>query len=461
MPEVNLGKVVGPKGSDGAQGPAGADGLSAYEQAQAGGYSGSELEFNQQLAGLSDGPFVPESDKGVASGVATLDSTGKVPSGQLPSMDYIPTSQKGAASGVASLDATGKLEETQKPDYTASEVGAVPTTRTVNGKSLSADVVLTGDDIKTSASDNTPIGDVVSVLGGATTPQAALANLGAGVRPNLLINPFFEVNQRGQTSYSGTSYAVYTVDGWLLNNAETATVNVLSNGVQIVAGTVTAQFRQYLESLSDGVYTLSFLFTDGSLGYAVYEKSGTAYTRKDYAGSDVWGLGMQDTGGKPTAFAFVRAGMSAAPVASKLESGEGQTLAYQDDTGAWQLLPQPESDYATQLALCQRYQLRLPYGPSQNYAPIGFGWAQTASSIRILIPTPVTMRANPVISYLSGDISGISLICNGKAVVPTAISQIAVQNYGVAIEFAASDATANMPCVMRMTNAYMMLDANL
>lgn len=295
---------------------------------------------------------------------------------------------------------------------------------------------------------------------GATTPQGALANLGAGVRPNLLINPFFQVNQRGQTSYSGT-YDVYTVDGWLLNNAETATVNVLSNGVQIVAGTVTAQFRQYLESLPDGVYTLSFLFTDGSLGYAVYEKSGTAYTRKDYAGSDVWGFGMQDTSGKPTAYMYVQAGMSAAPVASKLESGDGQTLAYQDDTGAWQLLPQPESDYATQLALCQRYQLSLPYGASKNFAPIGFGWAQTASSIRILIPTPVTMRANPVISYLSGDISGISLICNGKAVVPTAISHIAAQNYGVAIEFAVSDATANMPCVMRMTSAYMMLDANL
>ena len=189
---------------------------------------------------------------------------------------------------------------------------------------------------------------------GATNPQAALAALGAGVRPNLLINPFFQVNQRGQTSYSGT-YSAHTVDGWLLNQQKTATLNVQSNGVQIVAGAGTAQFRQYLESLSDGVYTLSFLFTDGSLGYAVHEKSGTAYTRKDYTGSDVWGMGMQDTSGKPTAYMYVQAGMSAAPVASKLESGEGQTLAYQDDTGAWQLLPQPESDYATQLAKCQRY----------------------------------------------------------------------------------------------------------
>lgn len=222
---------------------------------------------------------------------------------------------------------------------------------------------------------------------GATTPQGALANLGGGVRPNLLINPFFEVNQRGQTSYSGT-YGVYTVDGWLLNNAETATVNVLSNGVQIVAGTVTAQFRQYLESLPDGVYTLSFLFTDGSLGYAVYEKSGTTYTRKDYTPSNVWGFGMQDTSGKPTAYMYVQAGMSAAPVASKLESGEGQTLAYQDDTGAWQLLPQPESDYATQLAKCQRY-LLLSIAGDYRASYI------STNAIIFVVPIPVTMRVSP------------------------------------------------------------------
>src|SRR5699024_211708 len=34
---------------------------------------------------------VSEADVGVANGVAELDSTGKVPASQLPSMDYIPT----------------------------------------------------------------------------------------------------------------------------------------------------------------------------------------------------------------------------------------------------------------------------------------------------------------------------------------------------------------------------------
>lgn len=353
MPEVNLGKVVGPKGSDGAQGPAGADGLSAYEQAQAGGYSGSELEFNQQLAGLSDGPFVPESDKGVASGVATLDSTGKVPSGQLPSMDYIPTSQKGAASGVASLDATGKLEETQKPDYTASEVGAVPTARTVNGKSLSADVVLTGEDIKTSATDNTPIGDVVSVLGGATTPQGALANLGAGVRPNIADNGNLidAVNQRQFTS---TTQVGRILDRWeIVSNATINVTYTKGNGLLLQnlgsAGNLFLTQKRERKLEEEKKYTLSVLtdkglFSDSlSPGESSYPTSGLYFSVVNRSGYGVFEIGVL-SGGNSFLVKYV-----------KIEDGEGQTLAYQDDTGAWQLLPQPESDYATQLAKCQRY----------------------------------------------------------------------------------------------------------
>lgn len=40
---------------------------------------------------------------------ATLDDTGKVPSSQLPAMDYIPTSEKGQPGGVPVLDENGKL----------------------------------------------------------------------------------------------------------------------------------------------------------------------------------------------------------------------------------------------------------------------------------------------------------------------------------------------------------------
>lgn len=75
--------------------------------------------------------------------------------------DYIPTSEKGANSGVATLGADGVLTESQRPTYTASDVGArptswtptaadvgaVPTSRTVNGKALSANITLNASDV--------------------------------------------------------------------------------------------------------------------------------------------------------------------------------------------------------------------------------------------------------------------------------------------------------------------------
>ena len=59
--------------------------------------------------------FIPMTQKGQAGGVASLDSSGKVPAGQLPEMDFIPDSEKGAANGVATLGADGKLTDTQVP----------------------------------------------------------------------------------------------------------------------------------------------------------------------------------------------------------------------------------------------------------------------------------------------------------------------------------------------------------
>ena len=55
----------------------------------------------------------------------------------------IPNDEKGTANGVATLNSSGKLA--QMPS--ASDVGAVPTTRTVNGKALSSNISLTAADV--------------------------------------------------------------------------------------------------------------------------------------------------------------------------------------------------------------------------------------------------------------------------------------------------------------------------
>jgi hypothetical protein len=68
---------------------------------------------------------VPSSAVGAAGGVASLDATGKVPSSQLPPMNYIPTSAMGQPNGVATLGSNGKVLSTQIPAATSSQIGGV------------------------------------------------------------------------------------------------------------------------------------------------------------------------------------------------------------------------------------------------------------------------------------------------------------------------------------------------
>lgn len=202
---------------------------------------------------------------------------------------------------------------------------------------------------------------------GATTPQAALAALGAGVRPNVLINGDFRaghvVNQRGQTSYNG---AGYTVDMLRLTNATNSKVELIDSGVKVsYFDDTNVIFEECIDParLFPGqTYTVSVL-TGNVSGGAVHltENFATTETHQDKP--------IQSN--SLTSFSFIArdeipsspdvavwsgtSGATAEIIACKLEEGEGQTLAYQDEDGAWQLLPQPESDYATQLLKCQRY----------------------------------------------------------------------------------------------------------
>lgn len=98
--------VEGPEGPQGPAGVAGADGKSAYQTAVEAGYAGTETAFNEALKDVpghianKDNPHgvtaaqagaIPASEKGAASGVATLGADGKVPTGQLPAMNYAPS----------------------------------------------------------------------------------------------------------------------------------------------------------------------------------------------------------------------------------------------------------------------------------------------------------------------------------------------------------------------------------
>ena len=80
---------------------------------------GSPVAQDKPSYTANDVGAIPASEKGTANGVATLGADGKVPSAQLPSLDYVPNSEKGKASGVATLGTDGKVPTGQLPEISA------------------------------------------------------------------------------------------------------------------------------------------------------------------------------------------------------------------------------------------------------------------------------------------------------------------------------------------------------
>lgn len=223
---------------------------------------------------------------------------------------------------------------------------------------------------------NVTLTQLLSPLGGATTSQAALAALGAGVRPNELDNAYFvgggtgwgvfPVNQRG---VSGTiSTPGYFIDRWKLVSG---TVQITAAGL-VLNGTI----AQILPSSIGNVYTATALTTTGIVT-CQYDDVSRTFT--------ITGTGQT--------FTF-----------AKLEKGLGQTAAYQDAEGAWQQLPQPESDYAVQLARCQRYQIQLVDSNDQVYGQIGTGLAESDTVSSIFVPLPVVMRIKPSFDFAGSNL---------------------------------------------------------
>lgn len=108
----------------------GNDGKSAYQYAKDGGYTGTEAEFAEKLA------------KEFPTKLSSFDND----EGFITDAD-VPVKSVNNKTGAVNLSAedVGARENTWMP--TAANVGAVPTSRKVNNKALSADITLDADDV--------------------------------------------------------------------------------------------------------------------------------------------------------------------------------------------------------------------------------------------------------------------------------------------------------------------------
>lgn len=208
--------------------------------------------------------------------------------------------------------------------------------------------------------------------------------------PNLLDNPWFQINQRGESSYVG---AVYGVDRWI---SRSSTITVTANSDSSITvkntGDSAAYFAQYLEDgfFPSGKYTLSVNVlsasgtpnSDGNYGtaYLVYGSEPSISSSVGIASINpkIYSITLNPSDKVVRVQFTIAAGCSITLKAVKLENGFVSTLA--NDAAP---------DYAVELAKCQRYYFRI--GGKAIYANM-VGVAASSTVVNFIIPTPVSLR---------------------------------------------------------------------
>ena len=215
----------------------------------------------------------------------------------------------------------------------------VPLARKVNGKTLTEDVTLTGENIAVSTADSTPISGAVKYR----------------TNPNLLDNWYFgrPVNQRGQMKY--TESWKYGIDRWLCAGDGKVTI---ANDHCVFYGAVDQGLSVQMSDILGCTMTASLLLTDGTLitGTAVNTDNSIDIPIVSNVGGMYLSLNATDLSGHRRFRTYIAP--ERAVLAAKLELGDTQTLAHKNG-GIWVLNEIP--DFGEQLRRCQRYCRPLPH----------------------------------------------------------------------------------------------------
>lgn len=208
-------------------------------------------------------------------------------------------------------------------------------------------------------------------------------NRGLGYNPNLLINPDFAINQRGEASYTVTGK--YTVDRWTLDTGSSLTVG--ANGITLLGG-----IRQFIEGGNTRYWnkclTVSITTDSGTTSSsgrlpASAPVSNTTFVNMEKDGSGVNAI-VRWVSNKLAV--IINATTSANVYSVKLERGVNAT-------------PFCPPNPAEELPKCQRYYCAIAAG--DNFTEYCFGNTISSSGFLLGIDTPVQMRIAPTMTISS------------------------------------------------------------
>jgi len=274
-----------------------------------------------------------------------------------------------------------------------------------NNKWVNGDVAGSASDITYDNTDSgltaTDVQDAVDEVNADKADKTQITN------PNLLDNPWFTVNQRGQSSYTYSNAQIYTIDRWALNYSGSVTKNTDGSITVANSNDTQVQLRQFFESdvvknLQGRTVTLSCI-VDSYLGannkIRIRETKNNVFAKEIGVSISSTGIvsvtgtiGNDTDGLEVNILTFGGGSHSSTIKAVKLELGSISTLAL--DTAP---------NYATELLKCQRYCVVL--GGETGFAFTDVR-ATNATTIDFYINLPTKMRAIPTITQPDGDTLG-------------------------------------------------------
>ena len=277
--------------------------------------------------------------------------------------------------------------------------------------------------------------------------------------PNLLINPDFRINQRGEASYGA---GVYCVDGWRMGYSTTCEVG--DGYIDVTqskdGGSLWWEYIENPDRYAGETVTLSvcceLVEGDGTVFIGALDNS-----TEGSVTTGTW-RSMQGTAtASPQVFtltAEISDGLN--QVAFRPEVADSKIRFY------WAKLelggiatPFIPPDPATELAKCQRRYKRF----QGLYKHLGSGYLASSAAAAVVISLPTTMRAAPTVN-LSGTVHINTFGANGStALEATEILSLSASEDVVTVGFSVAGGTGGYGCAAQLRDAdsYIEMSAEL
>ena len=272
--------------------------------------------------------------------------------------------------------------------------------------------------------------------------------------PNMLINPDFRVNQRGQNEYS----TGYTVDRWYISTDKCKAAPE-TNGIRLTAtATLTSNTHAFWQNnefpLAPGKYTLSLNVLEVSGVWSARIR--TVNASGDYVDSyytSVLHNGINKVSVDLSEGEYISA--VSIGINKGTEAGNSLKLAWAKLEGGSLATPFVPPDPATELAKCQRYFIRL----KNAFGWIGSGFTNKTLA-RCVIPLPTTMRISPTVT-LNGKIYANTPTSLGVGAIEctTARSDISYMQNAIGVSFDLPEGSTSIePCFMQFHDSESYID---